>query len=323
VLSRRIAAFETEFETLVACLSCLDFPRNSRQRSCDVQGIRDRRPGFTILELVVSVGIVMLLAALILPAIGSAREAARRTQCMNNLRQIGLALHTYHDQHRSLPAGWVWEASKPSGYGWAASLVPYLEDNVPPIYRNLPLSDPRNRSARQTRPEIFVCPSDITEPVFTLVMGDEDDEDAATAAAAFNEGPPVELPAANYLGVFGTIEPDDDVPPPPGDGAFLETRPVSFSQFLGGLSNTIIVGERTTARLPSTWLGVDFRAEDAACRLVGNAATAPNCAPCDECEFGSRHSKGANFLFGDGHVKLLSTTTEADVYRRMARRSGL
>ena len=87
-----------------------------------------------------------------------------------------------------------------------------------------------------------------------------------------------------------------------------------------GLSNTMLIGERTTSLLPSTWLGVDFRGEDAACRLVGTAYTSPNCRECDECEFSSRHAGGANFLWGDGRVQLVSETIDTAEYRRFARR---
>jgi prepilin-type processing-associated H-X9-DG protein len=86
------------------------------------------------------------------------------------------------------------------------------------------------------------------------------------------------------------------------------------------MSRTLVVGERTMARVPSTWLGVDLRGEDAACRLVGSAMTHPNCRECDECEFASRHAGGANFLWADGRVDLLSEAIDSAEYRRLARR---
>jgi prepilin-type processing-associated H-X9-DG protein len=293
------------------------------QRGCPRRTSNGPRPadhtrsGFTVLELITISAIVTLLAAITLPAINSAREAARRTQCVSNLRQIGLALGMYHDQHQRLPAGWVWEATRPSAYGWAATLAPYLEDSFPQVERGAELSHSANAAARQARPAIFVCPSDISQPLFTLFQEAGIGRGATVAGQAL-----LELPAANYVGVYGTIEPDDEVPPPPGDGTFLESRGVAFSELRRGLSNTVVVGERMMAWLPSTWIGVDFRGEDAACRIVGNVATAPNCAACDECEFSSRHSGGANFLFADGHVTLLSNSIESGAYRRLARRSG-
>lgn len=316
-----MAKHEKEFEPLGDCHmgpanQCV-FPAPSS----GAERIGNRRCAFTILELLTSFGIVSLLAALLLPALSSAREAARRTQCVSNLRQIGLALQMYHDRHRRLPPAWNWRSSKPSAYGWAAAVLPDLEEVSPTVYRHLAISDPRNESARNWRPTVFMCPSDIVEPTFTLFRGTEEEMHGEQSSAIFSE-PLVDLPSSNYVGIYGTIEADDEVPPPPGDGTFRGSRGVSFSELRRGLSNTIVVGERTMAWLPSTWIGIDFRGEDAACRILGNAATAPNCASCDECEFSSRHSGGANFLFGDGHVTLLSDGIEVEAYRRLARRSG-
>ena len=137
-----------------------------------------------------------------------------------------------------------------------------------------------------------------------------------------SSGPLVRLPTANYVGVFGVSEPDEFIPAPLGEGAFEGVRPVRFEELRRGLTQTFLVGERTMAKVPSTWLGVDMRGEDAACRLAGNALTSPNCALCDECEFDSRHSGGSNFLFGDGRVKLISQSIDSNEYRRLARRSA-
>ncbi len=128
------------------------------------------------------------------------------------------------------------------------------------------------------------------------------------------------LPSANYVGLFGTIEPDDGYPPPPGDGVIVVGQVVRLANLQRGSSQTLVMGERATATIPSTWLGVDFRGEDAACRLVGSAMTSPNCATCDECEFSSRHVGGAMFLWADGHVDLVPHDIDAAIYRRLAQR---
>jgi len=273
------------------------------------------RGGFTILELLTTIGIIALLAALLLPAIGSAREAARRMQCANQLKQIGLALHCYHEDHQSLPVGWQWETSGQSAYGWAVSLLPYLEERE--IYRLVDrgqtLEQPSHDEARRAVIPFLLCPSDITTATFLLFDN---------VSAGIAPQPLFELPTANYVGVFGTFEADDQIPSPPGDGAFVESRSVRFTELERGLSNTLLVGERTMARVPSTWLGVDARGEDAACRLVGSAITAPNCSSCDECEFDSRHAGGSMFVWGDGHARLLSEQIDAVEYRRLAARSG-
>jgi len=278
------------------------------------------RQAFTILELLVAIGVVGLLAAILLPALSAAREAARRVQCVDHLRQIGLALHAYHDQHDSLPAGWQEEATRVSSYGWAVSLLPFLENEnlYRQVDRNRPLAHPANTAARHTTIPDLLCPSDISEPGFLLHM-----DHAHGATSGFSAtSPAVELPTASYVGVFGTFEADDEIPCPPGDGTFIGSETIRFADLQRGLSNTLVVGERTMARVPSTWLGVEIFGEDAACRIVGNAWISPNCRQCDECEFDSRHPGGANFLWGDGHVSLLAETISSEEYRVLAQRAS-
>src|SRR5438552_310335 len=91
---------------------------------------RWERRGFTLVELLVVIAIIGILVALLLPAVQAAREAGRRTQCQNNLKQIGLALHNYHDTLKTLPSGFVASAAYPStanGWGWSALILPYVE----------------------------------------------------------------------------------------------------------------------------------------------------------------------------------------------------
>ena len=301
--------------------------KTRRELSCDRcvdTSVASRRAGLTILELLTTMGIVSTLAALLLPALNSARETARRTQCVNQLRQIGIALHSYYDQYECLPAGWQSEPSGQSAYGWLVPLLPYLDQRAiySQIDRNRTIGHPANATARRTAIALLVCPSDIIEPTFVLFREQEDEGDQSTT-------PPIDLPTANYVGVFGTHEADDafeaghDVSSSPGDGVFLGDRAIGFAEVRRGLSNTLVVGERTMARLPSTWLGVEFRGEDSTCRLVGNATTSPNCNACDECEFDSRHPGGSNFLWGDGRVRLISENVNSTEYQRLARRSEL
>ncbi|QDT80768.1 hypothetical protein Mal35_42430 [Gimesia maris] len=289
-----------------------------RQSSCYSGGklVLRNRSGFTVLELLVTFGIITTLASLILPAVNSAREAARQLQCKNQLKQIGMALHSYHDGYRCLPAGWQWEHTNHSAYGWSVPLLPYLEQRA--IYeqvdRNQVLSHISNTTARETAIVNFLCPSDIVDPTFTLYE---------EHALSISQIPIIQLPTASYVGVFGTLEADDSIPAPAGEGTFCESVPVSFPQLQRGLTQTIIVGERTMSMVPSTWLGVDSYGEDAACRLVGSAITKPNCKVCDECEFSSRHPGGVNFLWADGHVSLLSESLDTSTYQQLSRRMAL
>jgi prepilin-type processing-associated H-X9-DG protein/prepilin-type N-terminal cleavage/methylation domain-containing protein len=276
--------------------------------------------GFTVVELLVTLSIIGILLAIVLPALSAAREAARVTECANHLKQLGLALHNYEDSFRCFPAGWQWESTNQSAYGWGVPLLPYVDHGAAYalIDRNRPVADPANTSARDQVLSIMLCPSDLATPKFELRP--EPALITLASVASPVEAPLVELPTANYMGVFGTPEPDDSIPAPLGDGTFIESRPVRLAELRRGLSQTVIVGERTMARVPSTWLGVDFRGADAACRLVGNNATHPNCGECDECEFDSRHSGGVNFLWGDGHVKFLADGIDTFEYRRLSQR---
>lgn len=274
--------------------------------------LRSRR-GMTVLELLIAMGILSTLTTLLLPAVQASREAARRTQCAGQLKQLGLALHAYHEQSKGLPPGWQFERTVNSQFGWAVPLLPQMDQlaTYRQVDRNCRLDAPTNSTAREISLALWLCPSDITEPSFMLY---EDEEFTGS------DGPLVRLPTANYVGVYGVSEPDEAIPAPPGEGAFEGTRPVRLAELRRGLSQTLLVGERTMAKVPSTWLGVDIRGEDAACRLTGNAATSPNCALCDECEFDSRHSGGANFLFADGRVRLVSQSIDSREYRRMSLR---
>lgn len=281
-----------------------------------------RMDGFTVLELLVTISIIAILAALLLPAIGAARESARRIQCVSHLREIGLALHNHHSAMQDLPAGWKFDPSNSSAYGWSVALLPYLgepglADQIDPTKT---IDHPVHQLARDTTLDLLLCPSDIAEPTFGL-FAETENEDEANADRSSESAPEmlVQLPTANYVGVFGTIEADDSIPAPVGDGTFLENRTTRFRDFLRGLSNTIVVGERTMAQVPSTWLGVSLRGEDAAARIVGSALEGINNPLADEADFSSRHPGGANFLWGDGHVSFVTSHVDLLEYHRWAR----
>ena len=265
------------------------------------------RHGFTILEVISVISIVSVLVALILPAVQGARESARRMQCSNNLRQIGVALHNYHEPHHSLPPGWQIEGSSSSAYSWNTALLPFLEQSnlYRSIDRNSVITATVNTSARRTSIPGFLCPSDITLPMFTL-------HNASNV-------PLVELPTSSYLGVFGNDEPNGTIANQVSNGPFGGANATRFKDFERGLSNTIVIGERTMELLPSSWLGVDWSGEFSPCRMVGYAWNAPNGPDCDACEFSSRHDGGTLFLWGDGKARMVSNSIDQNVFRSIAR----
>lgn len=285
-----------------------------------------RQRAFTILELLVVIAIVGAIVGMLLPALMAARESARCMQCKNSLREIGVAMQQHHDTAKRFPEAWKVASDKISGFGWAIALLPYLEESTlaKAINLKLPVSASQNDITRNTDLPIMRCPSDISDPSFELlpeptVPGALAKDSHASSASNQNVSL-VRLPTANYVGVFGTLEADETFPAPAGDGPIVSNRAVRITDLQRGASHTIIVGERPAAMVPSTWFGVNFKGEDAACRLVGSAITSPNCEPCDECEFGSRHSGGSNFAWADGHVTLVHNDIDRAEYQLLSKR---
>lgn len=155
---------------------------------------------FTVLELLVCVSVIGVLAGLILPAVQAARESARRLECMQNLRQIGLALDIYHDAHRRLPAGWSSIPGTSTALGWAAKILPHLEQQQLRrlVDDHASILAQANAEARSTTLASYLCASDVEEHQFELFKEIGDHESSAQSSAEVL----VELPAANYLGVF-------------------------------------------------------------------------------------------------------------------------
>jgi prepilin-type processing-associated H-X9-DG protein len=273
------------------------------------------RAGLTILECLIVVSTLSLLMSLLIPAIQAAREAARNVQCVNNLHQIGDALHIYHDNHRALPAGWQPEATNKSSYAWSATILRELEQSglCSQVDHSRSI-EMLNEAVRSTTPEVFLCPSDPGEAVFPLYS----ETGSHGSHSQDSEEVLLTLPRANYVGVFGTTDPDD-VPGDSGTGIFVKGRCRRFADITRGLSHVVFVGERTTRKLPSSWLGTVTEGEDAAGRIVGYAYLGPDRDDADECEFDSRHPGHVNFAWADGHVANVDDAIDCLVYRQMAR----
>jgi len=295
-----------------------------------------RRRGFTLVELLVVIAIIGILMSLLLPAVQAAREAARRMSCTNNLKQIGLALHLYHDTQRCLPMGWIAfdpGTGKPHwygepGWGWAAKILPRMEQEN--LYKqkldfDLPITDSANDEGRVAKIPTFRCPSDVGKSTFTLPGG-------GTYLGSGGGYTPVDLATGNYIGVFGTLDYHEVCEPGAsgfngcqGDGAFFLNQCVRFRDILDGLSQTLVAGERSSKWAPSTWVGMVTGGEHAAARITGIALFPPNSEEEKEHythNFSSFHPSGTNFLSADGSVRMIPESIDRSVYHAICTRAA-
>lgn len=290
--------------------------------------------GFTLVELLVVVAIIGVLIGMLLPAVQMVRESARRTNCLNNLKQLGLAIHNYHDTKRFIPP------SRPADdfLTWPVYLMPYLEQNN--LFEEFDL----NRMYRDQDPEItkvgmqvMFCPSrrgiEVSEfeargePVGAC--GDYAGN-AGTSLYWFNDDwanfdVPVDGIFNSGLYLQNRIENDQLVTGERGRYAFKDV--------LDGLSTTIFIGEkavdRHAMRRPAGWgdgsiysgsePGTIMRLGGIGFGIAGSTeigAPGPGAVPV----YGSSHPQIANFLFGDGSVSVLKDTTSEDALRRLCSR---
>lgn len=294
---------------------------------------RSSRRAFTLIELLVVIAIIGVLVALLLPAVQQAREAARRTQCKNNLRQLGLALHNYHDAFSTFPSGWIGVEDGVqtahegiNGIGWGAMILPYLDQS--PLYNlfnaNVAIEDPLNDAFRLNTLTVYRCPSDPQPDRFEI------EEEGSPGAVI------CELPIANYIGAFGTVELDGCENPPGtdpvlnngqcvGDGTFYHNSRVLIRDFVDGTSNTFVAGERkTNTELGwySTWVGRVAEGEEAFQRVLGSLDHVPNDPVSHFDDFSSQHEGGAQFLLGDGHVRFVSENMDKQIYQAVGTIKG-
>jgi prepilin-type N-terminal cleavage/methylation domain-containing protein len=288
------------------------------------------RRAFTLIELLVVIAVIAVLIGLLLPAVQKVREAAARTQCQNNLKQIGLALHGYHDRLNGFPPGYYDLAPWPQddqgpGWGWAAFLLADLEqDNLRrQINFALPVGDPSPAvvAARTTFLKVFQCPSD-PNPMTSFTVTDGGANGWVLAHGS-------------YVACNGNDGVDDNSTPP-HTGVFIRgTRGFRMADVTDGLSNTFFVGERCTTMSVSTWAGVPAGAQVPSVRSPGDfsggsALVLGHCGPhlpndnivTDADAMSSGHTAGVQFLFGDGSVHMINNAIAQPVYDALATRAG-
>ncbi len=303
-------------------------------------------PGFTLIELMVVIAIISLLVGLLLPVVQQAREAARRTQCRNNLKNIGLALHNYHDTHGAFPFGFDERESL-----WSAMILPQLD--LSSMYNTLVFQESgpgqwnqnsANEFAACTLIPVYPCPSmAVPEHIDDVASGDvmEGRVPVSYRACSGSNG---------WSDAAATIPPDA----PPGslaldsielNGMFFGSSHVNLRDVTDGSSTTILVGESYTdpffvkdgqamdywqlgAPETGTWIpggtgGSEFS------EGLGSAGPRMNSrfdqlAPgaVMEVSFGSYHEGGAMFGFADGSVRFLSENIDLEGYRALGTRAG-
>jgi prepilin-type N-terminal cleavage/methylation domain-containing protein/prepilin-type processing-associated H-X9-DG protein len=305
------------------------------------------RRGFTLVELLVVIAIIGVLVALLLPAVQAAREAARRSQCSNNLKQIGLALHNYHDSALLFPMGNFVRISgsgvpplRGDGWTWHSRILPFAEQG--PLYDRISnvigtdvggtTSAPQLLAGRDTRLGIFQCPSHPNPgsnnpskngyqlSTYNGVCGD----------TTFNDD---QLDAATDIGYRG-------------NGMFFMNSRVGFAEVIDGTSNTFHVaevqddlkGSPNSNRMPGSDREYNFAdgsdnnpPTDISEYLVGMETDDPINANTrdsnghfnNDGEYaGSYHPGGAQFLLGDGSVRFVSQTINMTIYRALSTRDG-
>jgi len=205
--------------------------------------------GFTLIELLVVIAIIAVLIGLLLPAVQAAREAARRAQCSNNLKQIGLAMHNYHSVQNTFPSGYVTavvnDPAAPEigpGWGWGVMVLNQLEQQ--PLYQavnfNLQITDPGSQTARTAILSVFLCPSNVgSGPIVPSSL---------TGTRLVTD-----VSAGQYVASAGQLEPGEF--PDSNNGVFYRNSRNGLRDITDGSSTTLMVGERSRNVADATWVG--------------------------------------------------------------------
>jgi len=310
------------------------------------------RRAFTLVELLVVIAIIGILVALLLPAIQAAREAARRTDCVNKLKQIGLGLQNHADIYKAFPKGTYnlsTTSTADSGLAWTVKILPFIEEQT--LYTSFafpPKADYLHTSATNkplmiTKLGAYTCPSatvdqsgDPTNETHSGTLGYAGHYVASMGADGVI---PASSPAANYS-ILGTTHGGWGQ-----TGAFSVDKALRFADITDGTSKTFSVGElawlfkptwtATNANIYRAWTrgcrgnpGGTAGANVAGCSMIRIVGPSPNLIAYDgannfnKVSFGSEHPGGLNFGLVDGSVRFVANVVDLDVYYAAASRGN-
>jgi prepilin-type N-terminal cleavage/methylation domain-containing protein/prepilin-type processing-associated H-X9-DG protein len=312
-----------------------------------------RRHGFTLIELLVVIAIIAILIGLLLPAVQKVRESAAYLQCKNNLKQIGLACHSYHDANGSFPSGHIELKDVAGNYqyymGWGINLLPYVEQqNLYNQYNNaIPNQAPGNQGFCKSSVPVYTCPIDpranqIIAPETIAPDGGGNNGSILYMAGSYRCMTGIgDIATTDTYGGFWNEVQTARSANPNGRGAFhgdgaSGMAPERLTTITDGTSNTILFGEHHTrthfSRGPfwadsfnlyskgATWNSANItaavmQADYDACQKVVNA---------NYCKYGwgSLHTAGINFVFGDGSVRGLPKTIDYRVFMALSTVAG-
>jgi prepilin-type N-terminal cleavage/methylation domain-containing protein/prepilin-type processing-associated H-X9-DG protein len=302
------------------------------------------RRGLTLVELLVVIAIIGILASLLLPAVQAAREAARRTQCINNLKQMGLALHVYHDTFQTLPFG---QGGTGARYSAVALLLPFLEQS--PLHATIDFNQvtthPANDQARLTELAMFRCPSDLSNPLRQTggainYMANKGSGIVWRDATGPNTG----LPSPNGVAYYNSRVRFADITDGTSQTAAYSERiladgsngiisPIADVFFHPGAPTTPDQAKHLCDTLDITNLANQFPLFMGAPWIDGQHTylhvTGPNSRSCGFFTVlravmppSSRHSGGVNLLLCDGSTRLVANSVELEIWRGLGSRAG-
>lgn len=306
--------------------------------------VRSRGPsGFTLIELLVVITIIAILIALLLPAVQSIREAGRLTQCRNNLKQTGLAFHSYHSALKVFPSAYVSDAAAPGhdattfdgppGWAWGALLLPFAEQQSlsDRIDWKKPCWDVANAAPVATPIPMYLCPAGGKEEAFRVAGGNRPLFGRAHYVANAGQDEPWGYLQADVSGK--------------ADGPLYRNSRTRAGDVRDGLSMTVFLGEHHPIISDKTWVGVvpgtdvcptnpdrypgttcDRAATLVQCHAgpaVGeiDVIHAPNAPTCHVCQMYAQHADGCNVMMGDGSVRYISQFINVDAWSALASRS--